>query len=497
MGFFEDALSEMGQSLAQSASGYVQGVTGPVVGNMLATLFGGGQVTGGTNLAELQKAILGSNLASSYVSLLNGQMATQTAEIQNIGNRLTELSRAMSVIQDELKAMEEVLNEIAARQLFQSWQAVDIQLTIAITSINSDYSVLAGFASNYANTQGAQVASVMANLQTNGPLNGMNLINTLILGSGTQSKGVLQLWSEMVSPLVQAGLIDYREAVDRYTAYYKKLVGAQLLAANILVEVGNYFAINGDHTGALNAWNAYKSCVLSQENEFIHWLVPLVYSGVMAYGCTNPGSGGGPGGPMFTYYDAAMQLHPGLQALPGDNGGMGYYAPTQIFENAEAMLSTLSVTDANDRRIVVHMMFCDDKAGTFKSPIDANPLTLTQDNSASVSPTAVSKFAYNGFPDFNPDGTPDRNFFTGPIMYLYRHVYSQDAAHPTALPDGLYQLTNLNGKLPEMFTYATVYNTPPKASFQEAKVLSYTLRMSPTNQFDFMNFNAYMIGLIA
>ena len=504
MGFFDDALGAMGQSLAQSASGYVQGVTGPVVGNMLGTLFGGGQATGGANLAQLQKEIPGISLPASDLALLKGQMAAQTAEIQNIGNQLTALSSAMAVIQSEVSAMAVVLNKIAQEELFLAWQTVDVQMTDAITSIHSDYSVLAGFAANYANTEGPQVATVMGNLQLNGPLYSMNLINALILGGGGESQGVLQLWSAMVAPLVQKGLIDYREAVDQYTAYYKKLVAAQLLAANILVEMSNYFAINGDHAGAMSAWNAYKACVLAQEADFIQWLVPLVYSGVMAYTGAGyaPDPDRHPLGPMYTYYEGAMQLHAGLQAMPGDAGGQGYYAPTSIFEDAEEMLSTLSVTDASDRRIVVHMVFTDDQQGTFKTPIDANPVTLTRTrgSSSSVSPTLVSKFAYIGFPDFNSSNTPDPNFFNGGgfngggFMYLYRQVYAQDASTPTALPDGSYQLTNLNGKLPAMDTYLS--DSTSKASFQETKILDYTLSVSPTSQFDFMNFGAYMISRV-
>lgn len=491
MGFFDDALGAMGQSLAQSASGYVQGVTGPVVGNMIGTLFGGGQATGGATLATLLQGISQSDLSPSDVALLQGQMATQTAEIDNIGSQLTALSSAVGVIQSEVSAMTVVLNKIAQQELFQAWQAVDIQLTVAITSIKSDYDTLASFTANYANTGGSQVQTFMGGLQQNGPLDSMNLINALIHGGGGQSQGVLQLWSAMVAPLVQTAQLDYRQAVDEYTAYYKTLVGAQLLAANILVEMANYFAINGNHTAAMAAWNGYKANVVSQESEFIHWLVPLVYSGVMAYAGVSPGAG-----PAYTYVEGAMQLHPGLQALPGDSGGQGYYAPTSIFADAEAMLSTLSVTDPGDRRIVVHMVFSDDQQGTFKEPIDANPLTLTQGSSATVSPALVSKFEYTGFPVFNPDGTPDMNFFNGPFMYLYRHVYAQDATNPAVLPDGLYQLTDLNGNLPAVETYATGSQELGKANFQETKILDYTLSVSPTSQFDFMNFGAYMIGLV-
>lgn len=495
MGFFDDALSTMGQSLAQSASGYVQGVTGPVVGNMLSTLFGGEQSTGGANLVQLQTDVQSANLKASDIALLNGQLAAQTTEIQNIGTQLTALSSAVALIQSQVQAMKMVLGKIAQAQLFQAWQAVDIEMTTAINKIHSDYSILSGFTANYANTSGSQVKSVMEELQVNGPLDAMNLINAFILNGGGQSQGVLQLWSAMVAPLVQNGLMDYREAVDQYTAYYMKLVSAQLLAANLLVEVSNYFAINDDHTAAMSAWSGYKTCVLSQEAEFIHWLVPLVYSGVMAYAAVIPPYISGPG---YTYYEAAMQLHPGLQAMPGDAGGEGYYAPTSIFENAEAMLATLSVTDPHDRRLVVHMVFSDDQYGTFKTPIDANPITLTFSGSSTVTPTHVSKFGYTGFPVLLPTGTPDQNFFNGQYMHLYRHVYAQDKNNPTALQDGSYQLTNLNGKLPAMQTYAAGNERPPApaVSFQETKILSYLLNVSSTSKFDFMNFGAYMVSQV-
>lgn len=518
MGFFDDALSAMGQSLAQSASGYVLGVTGPVVGNMLGTLFGGGQQTGGANLAKLNTDIQNAfPPGSPDLALLNGQMAAQTAEIQNIGNQLTALSSAVAAIQSEVSAMAGVLGKIAQEQLFQAWQTVDIQMTVAITSISSDYSLLAGFATNYANTDGARVATAMENLQTNGPLASMNLINALILGGGGESQGVLQLWSAMVSPLVQTGLIDYREAVDQYTAYYKKLVGAQLLAANVLVEMSNYFAIKGDHTEAMKVWNAYKACVLAQEDEFIQWLVPLVYSGVVAY--AGPSAASPPGGPLFTYYEASMQLHAGLQAMPGDVAGQGYYAPTSIFKDAEALLASLSVTDVSDRRIVVHMVFSDDSAGTFKTPIDATPITIqlvtsltesagvdarkypknpstTTGVPAGLSAQHTAKFPYSPFPVWGGVfATPDKSFQNsdnGDNMYLYRQVYSCSAENPTALPDGSYTLTDLNGVLPPLFTYAGGSAT----HFQEAKVLAHLLTVSPTSQFDFMNFGGYMVGQV-
>jgi hypothetical protein len=100
---------------------------------------------------------------------------------------------------------------------------------------------------------------------------------------------------------------------------------------------------------------------------------------------------------------------------------------------------------------------------------------------------------------FDPRGTPDENFYNGEYLYLYRQVYSQDACNlqEGALPDGAYQLTDLNGTLPAVTTHASFDEGLGKVSYQETKVLDYTLTVSPTSRFDFMNFGAYMIGQVA
>jgi hypothetical protein len=362
---------------------------------------------------------------------------------------------------------------------------------------------------NFKTFPASEVSTLMndAISPTGGPADSMAVINSFIVVEG-QAKGVLQLWSEMVSPSVAAGQLDYRSAVDQYTTYYKRLVSAQLLAANVLVEAHNYL----NDKGAKGAWDSYKTLVLAQEDEFIQWLVPLVYSGVEAYLSTPP-AGPKPVGPLFTYYEASMQLHAGLQAMPGDAAGQGYYAPTSIFEDAEALLSTLSVTDPDDRRIVVHMVFSDDQSGTFKIPIDGQSITieppknssrdrsrgyLGESNSVKVAPAHTAQFSYSPFPLFFQEGgfsSPDFSFANGShgeFLYLYRQVYSWSTDAAGAPPDGSYQLTDLNGTLPPMFTYAGGKAT----NFQETKVLRHSLTVNPTSQVDFMNFGAYMVGQI-
>jgi hypothetical protein len=505
MSFFDDAIDAMGQSLAQSAVGYVKGVTGPEVGGVLGSLFGSGQTTGGADIAKLAEDIAAKFAGDKQdLALLNGQMAAQAAQLTGIGSQLTSLSDAVSALTRDVAGMAAMLQKLAEAVAYGNWQAVDNEMTDAITQIHTIYNTYAVAAANYKTVPVVEIVNLAQEAldPNDGPAFSMGKINQYILTSG-RHQGALQLWSAMVAPLVASGVLDYREAVEQYTAYYKKLVSAQLLAANVLVEGHNY---NNDNL-AKDTWAQYKAMVAGQEDQFIQWLMPLVYSGVEAWGGT--ASDGTPTGPQFTWYEAAMQLHPGLQAMPGDGGGQGYYAPSSVFEDAEALLATLSVTDPADRRIVVHMLFSDDQQGTFKSPIDAVPITIepptqaqaTQGgNGAAVAPMHTGKFSYNPFPaQFNPSGTPDENFFNGPYLYLYRQVYAQAGGkgQEATLPDGAYQLTNLNGQLPALSTYASVTEGLGKASFQESKVLDYTLTVNPTRQFDFMNFGGYMISQVA
>ena len=423
------------------------------------------------------------------------------------------MSGAIDTLARDIAGMTALLEEIAEKADYGNWQDVDNQMTNAVTNLHTMHKAYSFAATHFKTTRSTEILKLANGAIdfNNGPADWMATINTYLLPSGRR-KGALQAWSEMVSPLVAKAALDYRSAVAQYTAYYKSLVSAQLLAANLLVEGHNYF---DDNAQAASQWDSYTAMVNAQEDEFIHWLMPLVYSGVEAHAV--PDATGSPGGPKYTYYEASMQLHPGLQAMPGDSGGEGYYAPTSVLASAEALLATLSVTDPKARRIVVHMVFADDQHGTFKTPIDAAPLTIepvtnthrTAMGSYGPVPAAhIGKFSYTPFPV--PFGyTPDVNFnnacsskgadAAGPgYMYLYRHVFSQDASGASPLPDGRYRLRNMNHDLPPFETYASTQAWVNKntAAFQETKVLDYTLTLGPAQTFDFMNFAGYMMSFV-
>jgi hypothetical protein len=486
MSFFDDALGAMGQSLEQSATKYVSGVTGPVVGGMLCSLFGGGQPSGGDDFAQLQAAIT-KNFADEKkdLDLLNGQMAAQTAAIEGIGTQLTAISSAIAVISSDIASMLALLQKLAAAEAYSTWQAVDNEMTDAITSIQASYSNLSENIRGYKAIRSIDIDSLVTTIldDPQGPAYSSALISTYVLPSG-QRHGALELWSEMVSPIVAAGQLDYRQAVDEYFTYYKKLVSAQLLAANLLIE-GHVYRKNGL---AGETWALYKNQIKAQEDEFIQWLVPLVCAGVQAVWA----KGLPPGALRCVGYDATMQLHAGFQAMPTDTGGDGYYSPSSIFEAAEELLAKFMVTAPQDRRILVHLLFADDQIGTFKEAIDAVPITIqppttsTADaaaNSSALTPAHTGRFGPYVMPGGGQD-TLDINFVARPDIYVYRQVYSPDAVDsPT------YQLTDLNGLLAPVETYAG-----STVSFQESKVLDYVLNVNAQKQFDFMNFAGYTVA---
>jgi hypothetical protein len=272
--------------------------------------------------------------------------------------------------------------------------------------------------------------------------------------------------------------------------YYSKLTYSQLRATNLLIEAYHF---RKQKQQPRQAMDEYKSLLLGQESTFIRNLVPLVAAGVAYFDWSKIV-------PTklhvwsFGQSDAAAQLHPGIQWLPGDvDRTSGYYAPSSVFAAAEKLLANLYVTKPEDRRIVVHMLYTNGANGSIATAVNAVPLTLDHKSSV-IQPLTdqLGPFLYPGYflIDSNYDWiqeTPDKDL--GRKFWLNRCVYSTDAG---ALKDGTYKLTDLNGHsgLVQLQTYAAD-NVP----FQEPRVLGYQLQIGPSAPFDYMNFAAYMVGV--
>jgi hypothetical protein len=485
MSFFDDAISTIGRGLAQTAAGALSDATGVDVGGVMNTLFGNNQTTGGQEIATII-----SDLPTDWtgdaagLTVLQDSMTAQGAQLLDLGNQITSVATAVASLSNQLAGFQTLLQTIAQQGLYQSWQTIDQQMTVYISAVDTSYQAYAGYTDRYDATPASEVAQLMVDVlnMNNGPAVALNAISAFIKDDN-QGEGILQLWSNMVSPLVAGGQLDYRAAVKQYLAYYRKLAVAQLRATNLVMEAHTF---NRDGASAAAAWQSYKSTILSQETTFIQWLYPLIYSGVSGKMVS------------WTTVHALMQLDPGVQSLGSGLPGDSYIEPSAVLRSAEELLANLYLTDPEDRRIVVHLAYQAD--APVGPAVDPAVLTLAASDGSIVSPQKNDRLGapYPWPNQWNGGWTvpiADLNFFFN-TLYVRRFVFFASAT-AQGLADGDYNLTNLNGQngLVPMETYLSSQGGPPP--FMNDDVHLYGLHIDGVRQFDFMNFLAYVVPVPA
>jgi hypothetical protein len=493
MSFLDDAIGSIGQGLAQTAVSAISAETGVNVGGALGYLFGNGQTMGGQNMAALGPAVENAFPSGTDNTLLQADLKQQTSAISAMGIQLGGIVSSLAQITGMIQNIQAMLLEIDEEQKFTEWQAADNEITNYIVKIDSAYNMYAGYIAKYPTTPTSEVRQLRDDIldPNDGPLAGLGGINQYMLDSD-EGRGALHLWTAMVRPLVQRGVLDYRLAVQQYFQYYQKLTYAQLKATNLLVEA---YRFNVDQPNADAIWAQYRSQLLSQENVFITWLVPLVYAGVEG-GVFVP-QGQTTQRVNFTCYDATLQLNSGIQYVRGDaDPGNGFYEPSSIFRAAEQLLATLYVTAPTDRRIVVHMSYPNGMG--INTLLSGLFVTLSPSGTSSIIPSFSNTVLGSPFPfpssaegDYSPF-FPDQNIYTGNGFYLNRYVFKDDPKN--GLTDGQYNLTDLNGHngLVAKETYlSNVWTGPQPQPFQQNNVLKYTMQVNSASPFDFMNFSAY------
>jgi hypothetical protein len=496
MSFFDDAISTVGRGLAQTAAGALSDATGVDVGGIMNTLFGNGQTSGGETLSTVQQE-LQTEWKGDQASLtvLSDGIAAQSAQLTQIGNEIGSISTAIASLNAQLSGFAAMLANLAQSALYQQWQEVDVEMTEYIVAIDTSYQTYGEYAAdpNIGTPQAIPTSEVVQLMNdvlnmNNGPKVALNAISAFIMDD-SQAKGVLQLWSSMVSPLVAAGELDYRDAVKQYINYYRKLAYAQLRATNLVMEAYNF---NGDSTSAADAWVDYKKTVLSQEATFMTWLIPLIYSGI------NPQTPF-PNTVPFTSSHAILQLDPGVQRLGSGPAGKAYIEPSAVLRSAEELLANLYVTDPDERRIVLLMAYSGD--APIGPAVDQAALTLSPaSGGGTVAATRKNRlgapYAWPGNWTVPSAIAPSDYNMLSNTTYVTRFVFS--AGGGSGLPDGDYTITNINGQnglIPyETYVGQTPSTAPP---FMNDDVLNYPLHVDGAKQFDFMNFMAYVVPVSA
>jgi hypothetical protein len=484
MSFLDDAISTIGRGLAQTAVHAISDETGYDVGGTMNALFGNGQTTGGQNIMGLQENISNpSNWNGTFPDLLMLQQGVtqQIQQILNLTNMLGSINTEIGVLSGYIQSFEALLIQIDQQQIYQAWSTVDGSLNTYLSDVQAYYSTYAGYLADLSTSTGLVDTFAGECIDPSGPYSAVEGISRLIMDQG-QSKGALQLWSNMVVTTVNAGLVDYRDAVNQYVVYYKTLAYCQLQATNLVMEG---YIFSRDKTAAASAWNTYRQAMLDQEAIFITWLIPLIAAGQLYEIGKYTGQNGSY---SYTAIDATMQINPAIQQpLASSDPTTAYYGPSSILKNAEALLASLYVTKALDRRIVVHLVYASDPM--VSNVVSGAPLTLTNVSDSNVVPSGKSQITGGPFIVGNSVPLDINLYYSGtPGFYLKRFVFFADDQN-TALADGSYQLTDINNQngLVPINTYVA-----DDLNFMNGNVLNYVLTVSSSKPFDFMNFMAYM-----
>jgi hypothetical protein len=490
MSFLDDAISTIGRGLAQTAVQAASDATGFDVGGLLNGLFAN-QSQGGANLAALAE-----NLPQDWkgspdqLTMLQNSVTQQAGVVADLGGTLVALSQSVNAITGVIAGIQELLSAINQLELYEAWQQVDSLITGYISATQTSYRTYGHYISNYQTTGSAEIGLLISDIMSTnvGPAVAVTAINNFIAAEG-QAQGVLQLWVNMVEPLIANGALDYREAINGYFAYYQRLVYAQLQATNLVLEAYNY---QNDPTQAGLAWEDYRSALWGQEASFLNGVVQLVSLGASS---PWPKAGPGPGSsPTFSGVHAVIQLNPTVQQTPigSISGGVPacYYEPSSIFTRAETLLANLYATGTFDRRIVLHMLYLnDDQTNGLVSQVN---LSLTSSMTGQISARTATLLG----PYECHCGLLDENFFytdgTSPGFFVKRFVFMADA-NGGALQDTTYNITNINNT--EGLYPIETYISQVKMPFMLGELFEYDLSVDETSPFDFMNFMAYMCPL--
>jgi hypothetical protein len=378
--------------------------------------------------------------------------------LHQIGEQLKQIEYALQQISAEMRQgfadIKQELSKLHMDNLYLEWQDKDVGVQSAITQIATQYGRYTEYAQNGSTTSKEQVDELVKEIlnSNNGAEPSLRQINSLVLSVG-MSKGALQLWQEMVSPLVANGVITYGAAISAYLDYYGHILFAQARAAGLLVEAYNK---KGDTNNAKTTHTTYRQLLRSQELDFLNNMEPLYFA------ATTEGS-------TWSGRLASIDYFTVSQAITAQGDSASSYRPTPERAAAEDLLASAYALLPNERRLVV-LMVVPGYLLELKNAVVS--LTPAGETTKSVAPDAVSSTTLQarieGF---------DRE------ILLRRFVYT------TQVSDGTYRIDQaVNEKYPPRAGSAgrTHY-------FAEDVYTNYTLSVDPGSPSDFMDFAPYAI----
>jgi len=304
----------------------------------------------GISIVKGMGSEVGGEVAGWALSKIFGDSGTPKSDpevlnsIKDLSSQLSGVADSVKFlntqINDDMNEIEKELQAIQQEQLYISWETRDKDLQKYITQQNIQYQRYLDYTKTPKETSQMNIQEIVTQIldTNNGAEQMMGQINTLLVGSG-KDKGVLQLFSEMMEPLILNGTVSCYRALDSYFNYYRSAAYAQQQSLYLLIEA---FHQRGDDSEVENEHKKYQENVKSQEIPFLSRIEYMLLEQIK-YGASEPSI-------SFDNYSAA-------QDYQAQGYFFSYYKPTPVRAEAEKILADSLCLKDDENRIVVWMIY--------------------------------------------------------------------------------------------------------------------------------------------
>jgi hypothetical protein len=447
---------------------------------------------------------VGTNVAKGALSWVGGEVAgwilgdifgTNGPSNQDVLDAIDALGKELTGIEATLESLEEQLNtsfdeiqqaliKINQEALYIAWQNVNNQIVVYMNQINTQYSTFVEYASAAQSTSKDEVQALVQQIQdTNtGAKVSLNGINAFVVGGG-QQKGVLELWREMIAPLVGQNVMSFGDASEGLIRYYSSIVYAQMRAANLILESYNQ---QNNNAVSQQEYEAYRTHMAAQEVPFMQALEELTCDAMQNGGCwlLQP-NGNGNTLAHCEYVDV-------VQAMWAGGGYMAHYQPTPWRKEAEELLAAAQAMQPSERRMVVCMIFDNSPTQHYVPYQDYTQLQIQIVQETSSTASRRHRRVASAKP-ISPDSTVTVMSEAQYALPMYspvngKRLIRRNVFTSAITADGFYQLVDLNSQYPTVVgsNQSSVYFMYPDA------YLSYSIYVDETHPFDYMDFAIYV-----
>ncbi|WP_299749194.1 hypothetical protein [uncultured Tateyamaria sp.] len=394
-----------------------------------------------------------------------------------MGDQLDSIASAVDVLTkqltDDMKLIEKELKAIEQGQLYNAWQIRDNDLQQYIARFNVQYKTFLTYAANPDSTSQQEVTNLVEEiLDTNeGAKVVISEVNTLLVGGGgtSSSKGVLQLWSEMIEPLIKNGKMSCYTALETYFQYYVASAYAQQRALYLVIEA---YHQSGNDPAAQEQRRTYQDYVKRQELPFVQNIDAMLRMQL---------AGGVNRNPTQLSYD--FDYVKALQEYSSGGFWAGAYTPSASRARAERIITNSMCLAEGKNRLVIWMTYPPLMHGGHNLPKTIDFSNVSVEVQAASNDVGVS---------YPPAYIDDIVTKPGPGLVEPPNYFEQ--AHSARrmvfedLPGGSYVMKDRNGQ--DGLAPISGSNTD-KRYFQDPKYLSHQMILNGTVRGACMDFGIY------